>query len=320
MTSSAPALTLVHGPEALLRDRAVARRVAALRADDSAAEVHDLSAVGLEPGRVAGLAAPSLFGGASILVVRDLSEASDDIAAELKALFGAPPDDVKLVLVHAGGVKGKALLDAVRKAGAEVIDCKALKWDSDKLAFVQAEFSSARRRIDGAAAQALLDALGSDLRELASACSQLIADTDGTITSEVVERYHAGRVEVTGFKVADAAVEGRHDEALRLMRHALATGVDPVPLNAALAAGLRAMARVAGSRLSRPDDVARELGLAPFVVKKAKGQLAGWTPTGVEDAIVAVARADEQIKGGGTDQVYALECAVRAIVSARSAS
>ena len=87
---------------------------------------------------------------------------------------------------------------------------------------------------------------------------------------------------MTGFKVADAAVEGRYEEALRLLRHALATGSDPVPVNAAFAMGLRTLAKVGGaSRTARPDDVARDLGLAPFQVKKARGQLSGWTPDGV---------------------------------------
>ena len=79
---------------------------------------------------------------------------------------------------------------------------------------------------------------------------------------------------MTGFKVADAAVEGRYEEALRLLRHALATGADPVPVNAAFAVGLRTLAKVGGaSRSARPDDVARDLGLAPFQVRKARGQL-----------------------------------------------
>ena len=61
--------------------------------------------------------------------------------------------------------------------------------------------------------------------------------------------------------------------------------------------------------------MARDLGIAPFQVRKARGQLAGWTPDGMAVAIAAVAVADEQIKGGGADPVYALE---RAIVSMRS--
>ena len=312
-------LTLVTGPEALLRDRAVAAAVAAVRVADPEAEVHDLSAVGLEPGRVTGLASPSLFGGTSVIVVRDVADAAEAITDELKTVLADPGDDVVLVLVHPGGVKGKSLLDAARGAGAVVVDCKVVKWESDKVAFVQGEFKAGGRRVAPAAAVALVDALGSDLRELANACAQLVADTEGTVDRAVVERYHAGRIEVTGFKVADAAVEGRYEEALRLLRHALATGSDPVPVNAAFAMGLRTLAKVGGaSRTARPDDVARDLGLAPFQVKKARGQLAGWSPDGVAAAIVAVARADEQIKGGGTDPVYALERAVTDIVAARA--
>ena len=312
-------VTLVTGPEDLLRDRAVAEVVAAARAADPATEVHDLAVVGLEEGRVTGLASPSLFGEPTVIVLRDVAEASEVITDELKTYVAAPPEDVALVLVHHGGVKGKALLDAAKKGGARVVECKAVKWESDKVSFVQAEFGRAHRRISHDAAGALVDALGSDLRELANACSQLVADTDGTVDREVVERYHAGRVEVSGFKVADAAVEGRHDEALRLLRHALATGTDPVPINAAFASGLRNIARVGGApRTVRPEDVARDLGIAPFQVRKAKGQMVGWTGEGVAEAIEAVAVADEQIKGAGTDPVFALEQAIGAIVTARS--
>lgn len=314
-----PNLTLVTGPEALLRDRAVSAVVRATRAADSETEVHDFSALGLEPGRISGLCSPTLFGGTTVVVVRDLAEAAEAVQDEIRLVVSSLEPDVVLVLVHGGGVKGKSLLDAIRKARAVIAECKAIKWDNEKVAFVHSEFRAARRTVSPDAATALVDALGSDLRELAGACSQLVADTAGLVDRDVVERYHSGRVEASGFKVADAAVEGRYEDALRLLRQALATGVDPVPINAALASGLRSLAKVIGApRSARPDDLARELGLAPFVVRKAKGQLATWTPNGLADAIVAVAWADEQIKGGGTDQVYALERAVTAIVTARS--
>jgi DNA polymerase-3 subunit delta len=319
MAADAPAqVTLVTGPEELLRDRAVAHVIAVARRADPATEVHDVSAVGLEPGRVTGLASPSLFGEATVIVVRDVGEAADAVVEELTAYVAAPAEGVFLVLVHHGGVKGKRLLDATRKGGADRVECKPVKWESDKVAFVTAEFGRARRKITPDAASALVDALGSDLRELASGCSQLVSDTEGTVERSVVERYHAGRVEVSGFKVADAAVEGRAEDALRLLRHALATGADPVPVNAAFASGLRNLARVAGvPRTLRPDDAARELGMAPFQVRKARGQLGGWSPDGVAAAITAVAAADEQIKGAGTDPVYALERVITAIVAAR---
>ncbi len=318
VASSPPAVTLVVGPEELLRDRAVAAVVRVSRAADAATEVRDMSAVGLEPGVVTGLASPSLFGERKVIVVRDVQDGADELTAELKAYLNEPADDTSLVLVHSGGIKGKGLLDAARKAGAAVVECKQIKYDSDKVKLVLAEFRQAGRNIHGDAAAALVDAIGSDVRELANACSQLAADTTGVVDVAMVERYHGGRVEASGFKVADAAIEGRCEDALRLLRQALATGVDPVPINAALAMGLRNLARVSSApHTMREDELARELSLAPFMVRKARAQRAGWSPHGVAGAITAVAQADAEIKGAGTDPVYALERAVVTIARAR---
>ena len=44
--------------------------------------------------------------------------------------------------------------------------------------FLRAEFRQAGRKADDGGLRALLDAVGTDLRDLAAACSQLSADTD----------------------------------------------------------------------------------------------------------------------------------------------
>lgn len=143
-----------------------------------------------------------------------------------------------------------------------------------------------------------------------------MADTTGLITADLVARYHGGRVEATGFRVADAAVEGRAGEAVALLRHAVATGTDPVPLVAALAAKLRVLAKVGAAR-GRMLDPARDLGLAPWQVDRARRELRGWSPEGLAAAIGAVARADAEVKGAGRDAVFAVERAVLAIAQAR---
>lgn len=78
---------------------------------------------------------------------------------------------------------------------------------ADRLAFVRAEFRTAGRSATPEACQALVDAIGSDLRELASAVSQLTADVEGTVDEAVVGRYYTGRAEASSFTVADRAVE-----------------------------------------------------------------------------------------------------------------
>ena len=63
--------------------------------------------------------------------------------------------------------------------------------------------------IDAAAASALVDAVGHDLRALAAAVAQLLSDGEGgPITVDQVRRYFGGRSEVTSFAVADAALAG----------------------------------------------------------------------------------------------------------------
>lgn len=110
--------------------------------------------------------------------------------------------------MHKGGNRGKRALDALKKGGARVIDAPSIKSDRDKASFVTNEFRSARRKVSPDAVQALLDAVGKDLGELAAACAQLVADTTGVVDVEQVDEYYGGKVEATGFRVAEMAVAG----------------------------------------------------------------------------------------------------------------
>jgi DNA polymerase III delta subunit len=201
------------------------------------------------------------------------------------------------------------------------VTCAKVTKLSDRVDFVQREARAAGRSFQDDAARALVDAVGSDLRELAAAAAQLVADTDGAVTREDVGRYYGGRAEVTSFQVADLAVDGRTREALAQLRHALGSGVPPVLVTAALASSLRSIGRVASApRGARGSDLARDLGLPPWKVDVVRRQVQGWTGDGLAAAITAVAQADGDVKGinGATDAAYALERAVLAIGRART--
>ncbi|MBO4260666.1 DNA polymerase III subunit delta, partial [Streptomyces griseorubiginosus] len=202
-------VTLAVGQEDLLLDRAVREVVAAAKAADADTDVRDLTPDQLQPGTLAELTSPSLFAERKVVVVRNAQDLSADTVKDVKAYLGAPAEEITLVLLHAGGAKGKALLDAARKAGAREVACPKMTKPADRLAFVRGEFRAAGRSATPEACQALVDAIGSDLRELASAVSQLVADVEGTIDGAVVGRYYTGRAEASSFEVADRAVEGR---------------------------------------------------------------------------------------------------------------
>jgi DNA polymerase-3 subunit delta len=313
-------VVLVSGTEAFLADRAIRLLRDTLRIEDPSLEVSDIQADQYGPGELITMASPSLFAEPRLIRVTGVEKCTDAFITETLRYLEAPADDTYLLLRHAGGVRGKKLLDAIRGGlgtGIEIV-CADLKKDTEKLDFASAEFKTAGRRITPGALRALVGAFSDDLAELAAACQQLLADASEEITEATVERYYSGRVETNAFKVADAAIAGRPGEALILLRHALASGADPVPLLAAFAAKLRIMAKVFGTR-GGSGQLASRLGMAPWQVERAQRDLNGWSDDGLGRAIELLAETDAQLKGGGRDPVYALERMVR-IVSARGNS
>jgi DNA polymerase III subunit delta len=322
--SPAP-VTVIVGDEELLVERAVNAAVALAAAADSDAgseaggDVHQVAATDLAAGELSALTAPSLFGGGCVIVVLGAQDGGKDVSAELVRLARSPAPEVFLVVTHAGGAKNKALLADLLSAGARRVDCPAIKRFGDRMDFLRAEFRQAGRKADDAGLRALLDAVGTDLRDLAAACSQLSADTTGVINQAAVARYYHGRAEASGFSVADRACEGNLAGALEQLRWALATGTSPVLVSSALAQGLRTLGLVgsAGRGLS-PNALAAELGMPPWRIDKARQQLRGWTADGLARAHAAVAEADVEVKGEGASAGYALERAISTIVSCRT--
>ena len=218
-------LVLIQGSESLLADRAISQIVSA----NPQSQVVTLLASEIEVGVITDNLAPSLFGDQRIVVIKEIQDLDSDCSDEISSYLENQDENLTLLLWHKGGVKGKALVDKIKKAGAKVVAAEAIKKDSDKSEFVRSEFKLLNRKITTEAVQALIDSLGNDLRELSAACSQLASDValQKTIDENDVAAYQLGRVESTGFDVADAALEGNTPIALINLRNALLTGTDP---------------------------------------------------------------------------------------------
>jgi DNA polymerase-3 subunit delta len=310
-------IVLISGPEEVCAERATSAVREYLRAEDPSLEVSDVRADDYAPGTLLAVTSPSLFGEPRLVRVSGVEKCSDAFLAEALAYLAAPQDGATVILRHTGAtVRGKKLLDAIRsgEGGGVEVPCAAVKRDSDRFDFAAGEFQAAKKRIAPAALRALVSAFADDLTELAAACQQLISDVPGDITEQVVERYYGGRVETSAFTVADTAIAGRYGDALISLRHALASGADPVPLVAAIASKLRTMARVAGSR-EPSGALAARLGLKDWQVDRARRDLTGWSESTLGMAIQAAARADAEVKGGSRDPVFALERLVTVIAT-----
>ena len=310
---------LILGSEAALADRALNKVLAQLK--EEKAEITTIFAGDALLGDIADALAPSLFSERRALIIRDLQDLPDEAKDELTRYLGEPDANTTVVFIHKGGVKGKALLDAIKKAKPETIACDALKKEAEKESFVRDLFLDLGRKASPAAVKALVGALGGDLRELQQAASQIALDAPaGVIDEEMVDKFHQGRVETTGFDVADATLEGNLPVALVCLRSALETGTDPVMVTSAIASSIRSLAKVSGAANgAKSFELAGQLAMAPWQIDKARRQLQGWTPRGLSRAVQAIALADAQVKGASSDPIYALEKALAQISSARAA-
>jgi len=313
-TPPAP-LVLVTGNEELLVERAVHELVASVtEAGLDDATVVEIDVAGLTAGGVRSAAAPSLFGGTSVVVVRGVErmkkkddDGGDGFAAareELLDYFSDPDQESMVVLVHAGGVMGRDVVTAAKKAGAKHVDVaspsKGAEREAHRRAFVTSEFRAHKMQVAPAAADLIVVAVGYDLRSLAGACSQLAADVQGAGASRVdvdlVSRYYAGRAEVDSFAIGNLLMSGRTAHALVLLRQMLAH--EP-------------LARV-GPML---------VGAIAYRVRQEASTYrgGGWQPAALARAVQAVAAADIAVKGGEADGEYALERMIISVSQARGA-
>jgi DNA polymerase-3 subunit delta len=299
------ALTLVTGVEPFLVSRAVARVLRAARAWDPEVERREVDAedAGAQGALITALS-PSLFGGSAVVVVANLADAAPGVVESLCAGLHDLPEETWVVALHSGvrGKKDLATLRALDPPGGMLeISCAQVKRGRPTRELLEAEARQAGRRITHDGVDALVMAVGSDVSLLVGALEQLVADApEGPIDAAAVTATFAGVAEVSGFQLADAVWEGRALLALQRLRWGLTSQtISGAGAVGSLAAGLRAMVKVAGAPRGMAEaDVARLAGVPPFKVRALRTAVGDWDPGQLADAVVHLAEVDAQLKGG----------------------
>ncbi|MHC9293872.1 DNA polymerase III subunit delta [Mycobacterium sp. LTG2003] len=314
MSQQADGLHLVLGDEELLVERAVAQVLRDTRklAGSDDVPVDRLRAGDVSTSELAELLSPSLFAEQRLVVLEAAAEAGKDAVALIASAAADLPPGTVLVVIHSGGGRAKALADQLKKLRAQVHPCARIVKPAERADFVRNEFRALRAKVSDDTVNAVLDAVGSNIRELAAVCSQLVADTDGQVDAAAVRRYHSGKAEVKGFDIADKAVLGDVSGAAEALRWAMLAGEPHVVLADALAEAVHTIARV-GPLSGDPYRLAGELGMPPWRVQKAQKQARRWSRDSVAEAMRVVAALNADVKGAAADADYALEAAVRRV-------
>lgn len=299
-------ITLTRGGETALVDRAVGAAVTAIRkgAPDADRLIVEAGADGAA-NDLRQACAPTLFGEDLIVHVVDLQAGDESFAEALAEVLADQPENVWLIISHDGTAGAKKLLEAVRAAGANEVECLAVKKGKRAIEVLTKEFARYRRHATADAVHVLYEAVGHDLPMLFPAISQLVADIpDDPITEEHVRDYFAGVADVAGWQIAEQVWQRRPSQALESVRHAARSGNDSavgVMSVLAMTSALRDIIRVGGMGPGASEaDVARELGIPPWKVKTLRAQWARWSgdQRRLASSLVELADAEAMMKGG----------------------
>ena len=110
-------VVLAVGKETILVQRVIEGVMSSARkADPAAVRQYIVAGDETAAGELANALSPSLCGELTVIVVQGIDAATDDVGAILLTAIAAVPEHVRLVITHPGGVKGKKLLDTIKKA------------------------------------------------------------------------------------------------------------------------------------------------------------------------------------------------------------
>ena len=316
MSNVAP-VNLIVGKEELLKDRARLAIVAAVRAEaatDSdpqgrAVPVTTIRAGDMTAADAVELFSPSLFGDDRIIVITDCADAGKEPAGLVLDAAKDPAPGITMILLHSGEGRQKKMVPDLRKAGARLFDAEPLKR-GQLPGFVGEEYASHGVRARKDVVEATLDAVGTDLRELATAISQLVADTAGKVTVDAIRTYYGASAEVSGFEIAELALTGNAARALAKMRRALQLGMPAPLLAAAMTSMVGDVARLHGARGINANRDARKYGMAPWKIEKTARLASKWSTPAIARAMLIAADLDADSKGHTRTPEVSLERAV----------
>lgn len=255
------------------------------------------------------LLSPSLFGDDRVVVITNMNDAGKDPASLVLSAAKDPAPGITLIIQHSGEGRTKSLVPKLLKLGeehrADAIPARELPT------FVMSEFRHQHVQVGPEVVSALVESVGSDVRELAAAVSQLVADNDGKVDLAAVRRYYTGTAEVSSFTIADDVIAGNVDRAVAGVRRALQLGVAHMAISTAVCRGISEVARLSGQGRIDPYRDASRVGMPPWKVKKTHPIAQRWSQAAIAEAVQVAAQMEAGIKGAAGDPDSAVELGVR---------
>ncbi len=237
-----------------------------------------------------------MMAAARMVFVRDLSLLPADEGETLLDYVAKPnPSTVVVALASKLDKRLKLFAQLSKKGYLHVLEAPRQLG-----AWVRDEAKARNVKLDAAAVQRLVDAVGSDLSRLALTIEQLGLYTAGKpVTSDDVDELVADTRERSVFELTDAIGAADRARALAAVAALCDQRESAVGVVVMLARHIRQLSLLHHMRASQTPrgEWASRIGVPPFVVDKLIAQARSYTPAALAAATRRLAAADRALKG-----------------------
>jgi DNA polymerase-3 subunit delta len=257
------------------------------------------------------LGTPNLLGGRRLVVVEGAHELKGDQVEAIERYLESPSPHTVLVLVGSGRTK---LAAAIKRSGS-VVTLDAPR--GRRLAsWIRERARAHRLQVDDRGAWALIDSVGTELRDLDGALAQMSSALGpARVSVEDVRRLFPRLADERIYALTDAIGERRQAAAMGLLRRLLEQGDEPLVLFGAVGAHLKRMLVARGLvEQGGTAAVAAALGLPDWRADRVAKQARSYREDELAGALQILAETDVEMKGGDLPPEIALERAVLEIV------
>jgi DNA polymerase-3 subunit delta len=235
---------------------------------------------------------------------------------QIRAYLERVPPTCDLVLVESDFDKRNPIFTYLKKIdgnGAHVQEFQP-KEGAELLRWLNDRATSLGVAIDGPAAARLVEYVGGEGRVLANELGKLASYVGhgGRITPQVVDRMTQNEQEQKLFAFIDELSQRRRGAALQSLRRLFADGQAATYILFMVARQVRILLNIkelAGQRM-RPDEIARQVGQQPFVVRKAMEQVRSFSDAELIRLHDQVLELDRASKTGRIEPEAGLEMLV----------
>ncbi|CAB4702062.1 MAG: DNA polymerase III subunit delta [Actinobacteria bacterium] len=236
-----------------------------------------------------------------VVVAREIGRFNAEDISALTRYLADPLESTDLVLVAGGGRLGKALTDAVKGAGGQMVGTAAPSNKKERGIWMEQHVAEAGMHLDAAALTLVRDWLGEDAGRLASLLETLASTYGKTriLKTADVKPFLGEAGSVPPWDLTDAVDRGDTTTALMLLHRMMHAGErHPLQIMAILHNHYVRLLKLDGAEVHDENAAAALLGVKPgFTVRKAMELYRRLGSSAVQRAIALLASADLDLRG-----------------------